>query len=282
MRTYIGQTRSHKLIAELDELGFGECVNRGEYTPRRTAGGWFLDNGAYADFKQGREFDADEYRAMFARVADAPAPDFIVAPDVVAGGTESLELSLAWLDECRALALATWGEAVPVYCVIQDGMSAEDVDAALWCFDGLFVGGTTDWKFAAAPGIIARANGGGSYVDSCPPPALPKPVHIGRVGSGRRYVYARTLGADSVDSCVPLRERRKLELAVDGTAKPLPEAAVQFPAGVKMAAEATDGFARRAYLRGELDEDVGAMLRAVGDLAGAVHDARFTAVSNSG
>lgn len=266
MRMYIGQTRSHSLVAELAAAGFGECVQPDEWLPRRAAQGWFLDNAAFKDWKAGRPFDGARFRRAFERLAAAPAPDFIVVPDIVAGGSASLDLSTAWWLEVGELARSTWGEDVPLYVAVQDGMSADDILGAIGLVaggrGGIFIGGTTDWKLAAAPGIILEAHRAGV------------PVHIGRIGSGKRIVWARAIGADSVDSCVPLRERRKREIAEEATGLELEDAAAVYPAGVKMAQASAAGYVRRAFLRGELDEDVAAIMRRAEELRADVHMAR--------
>jgi hypothetical protein len=263
---YIGQTRSHALVAKLAAAGFGECVQRDEWTPRRAAQGWFLDNGAYKDFKAGRSFDADVFRRAFERLASAPAPDFIVVPDIVAGGSASLELSTAWWLEVGELARSAWGVDVPRYVAVQDGMSRDDILGAIGLVaggrGGIFIGGTTDWKLAAAPGIILEAHRAGV------------PVHIGRIGSGKRLVWARAIGADSVDSTIPLREERKREIAEEATGLELSDAAAVYPAGVKMAQASAAGYVRRAFLRGELDEDVAGIMRRAEELHADVHMAR--------
>lgn len=237
MRYYVGQARGAKTIAALEAAGFGECVNRGDYEPRRHP--WFLDNGAFRDFKAGRPFDGDAFRAMFERTAAAPAPDFVVAPDVVEGGRASLDFSLEWVWELRELNAATWpGDEVPIYCAVQDGMSAADVHEAIEWFDGIFVGGSTDWKLAATPGIVRECNLAGDV-----------PVHVGRLGSGRRITYGRIVGAASADSCIPLREQRKLELAIEANDPDLVAAALAFPVGLDMAETSVVSMIARYMLR---------------------------------
>src|SRR5579859_7540987 len=87
---YVGQTRSAELIRRLDELGYGECTTRGQLPPRRLP--WIYDTGAYSDFTQDRTFNELRFeRDMRAiRLWKLPPPDFIVAPDLVARGLESL------------------------------------------------------------------------------------------------------------------------------------------------------------------------------------------------
>lgn len=113
MRVYVGQTRSKALIAELSRKGIGECTARGEFPPRRTP--WFYDNGAFGDWKAGRPFDRAAFEADMAEIARGDMkPDFIVVPDIVAGGEPSLVESLSWLERLSGLA--------PRYLAIQDGM----------------------------------------------------------------------------------------------------------------------------------------------------------------
>src|SRR5215471_11291594 len=118
MKVYIGQTRSRSLIKRLNHLGFGEMTSRGELFPRRKP--WAYDNGAFRDWQARRPFHAGIFRDDMHRIADSGIlPDFIVCPDIVAGGLESLSFSLAWLDEIREIA--------PVYLAVQDGMVPADV-----------------------------------------------------------------------------------------------------------------------------------------------------------
>src|SRR5687767_1256470 len=98
MRIYLGQTRSRKLIAELAALGFGECVSRVDCLPPRRLP-WFLDNGAFSDWLSGRAFDDEAFLSKFcSEHVDACPPDFVVCPDRVATGLESLAFSLQWRD----------------------------------------------------------------------------------------------------------------------------------------------------------------------------------------
>ena len=189
MRVYIGQTRSRSLIAELTELGFGEITQRREVPPRRLP--WALDNGAFGDWTAKRPFDETEYRRALEAAALVPTePDFVVVPDRVAAGLESLSMSLAWVDECRALGRP--------YLVVQDGMTSPDVDVVIDQFDGLFVGGSLEWKIKTGAHWVREAHRHG------------KRCHIGRVGTPRRVAWARRIGADSIDSCLPLWSREKM------------------------------------------------------------------------
>lgn len=98
-----------------------------------------IDNGAWTAHQQGKPFN----EAAFLRVVEklGSNADWIALPDIVAGGTRSLDFSLSWLDRlkgaCRLLLLP-----------VQDGMEAHQVGELTSPSLGLFVGGTTDWKLA--------------------------------------------------------------------------------------------------------------------------------------
>jgi hypothetical protein len=163
----------------LTQYGFGEMTVREEVPPRRTP--WAFDNGAFKDWKAGKPFQHDKYvRAL----NKAPhTMDFVAAPDIVEGGLHSLEFSLSWVDRLRGL---------PLYLVVQDGMTWADVVPHLHHFKGLFVGGTLPWKLETASTWIQGAHSVGLL------------CHVGRVGTGQRVRLMRKLGADSIDSALPL------------------------------------------------------------------------------
>jgi hypothetical protein len=199
MRVYTGQTRSRRTIAVCERLGLGECVNRGELPPRRASSGWFLDCGAFVDFKAGRAFDGVRWDRDLRWIAyrleagKVQAPDFIVMPDIVGGGAASLARSVEQLTYVPP--------ELPVrYLVVQEGMTAAQVAEVLPEFGGIFIGGAAmSWKLETAPMWIALAHQHGL------------PCHIGRIGTLARLELARSLGADSVDSCQPLWSLDRLE-----------------------------------------------------------------------
>lgn len=204
MKAYVGQTRSSKLIAQLEQLGIGECTVRGELAPRRTSAGWFYDNGAFGDFSAQRPFDAVQFTRDQWAITNGgrgakrfPAPDFIVLPDRVGGGTVSLSISLEWKSD-RSI---TWG--APLYLAVQDGMKLELVAAALDRegdgIGGIFVGGTLDWKLLTAELWVQFAHARGLR------------CHVGRVGTANRVKWAQGIGVDSIDSTQPLWSRGHLE-----------------------------------------------------------------------
>jgi hypothetical protein len=194
VKMYVGQTRSRALIAELSALGWGEMTQPDEWPPRRQP--WALDNGAFKAWRGGEPFDGAAFLDVVRRSHGAP-PDFVVCPDIVAGGAASLALSLGW-----ARILAPF--RLPLALVVQDGMGEPEVLAALGAhpFVALFVGGSMSWKLRTGAAWVALAHAAGI---AC---------HVGRVGTGRRIAWARRIGADSVDSCLPLWSADNLARAV--------------------------------------------------------------------
>jgi len=198
MKLYVGQTRDGSLIKQLQELGVGECTNRGELPPRRTP--WFLDNGAFTDWKSEKSFNANRwirdtrhimYRLESGEWSRDRGPDFTVVPDLVGGGKDSLDFSmehLFWLEEFD----------VPHYLAVQDGMTTDMVLKVIDNFGGVFVGGTLEWKLETMHEWVDLAHFKGMK------------CHVGRIGTIPRMVMARECGVDSIDSCQPLWTRDRL------------------------------------------------------------------------
>lgn len=202
---YVGQTRAAKLSAQLTELGFGEMTVRGEFPPRRFP--WVFDNGAFKDWGGPHvrgQFKTAAYEKALEKLAlsSVPRPDFVVVPDIVAAGLESLRFSDSWLPRLEWLEL-------PLYLVVQDGMTEADVSASLDAYAGIFVGGTPEWKELTSPSWVQFAHLHG------------KPCHIGRMGTRPKVRAARRWGADSIDSCTPLWSKENLARFVAGFSDPI-------------------------------------------------------------
>lgn len=201
---YTGETRAKKLRERLRARGVGLVVQRGRVTKAAIEEWpcWCYDNLAFGDWTAGRAFDDDAFmrdvRAML-ELPEEHRPDFAVLPDQVAAGSVSLAMSLAWLARLGRLPIR-WALAV------QDGMTP---DVVPWGapFEVIFVGGSTRWKLETAGAWVEAAH------------AHAHRVHVGRVGSARRVRWARSIGADSFDSALPLwgeRNLRPFEAARDG------------------------------------------------------------------
>ncbi len=148
-----------------------------------------FDNGAWSAYCQGKPWDEQAFCAALRKVGSTA--DFTVAPDIVAGGLESLDLSLRWLprllDQTRRVLIA-----------VQDGMSASDVEPFLSDRVGIFVGGSTEWKLSSLPQWSRLSLRCGSY------------LHVGRVNSARRIRLCAMHSVHSIDGTSASRFAKSL------------------------------------------------------------------------
>jgi hypothetical protein len=188
---------SEALRTRLVEQGCGQMIARGRIDRIRSGIPWAYDNGAYTDWAKGRAFDGLAFLDDLETICDAdPAPDFVVLPDRVASG-DSLAFSLAWLRTTWATGLDCW----PLYLAVQDGMTAADIPWDM--VDGIFIGGSLDWKVATAATWRHESAAHGL------------PCHYARCGTKRRVAHAAALGMDSIDSALPLWSRGNLRVFLD-------------------------------------------------------------------
>jgi hypothetical protein len=155
------------------ELGYIDTPAQGNKRPHGVT--FCLDNGAFSD-----RFDEDKWwRFLTTNAHAADTCAFAVAPDVVGDAQATLDRSTPWLPKIRAL-------GYPAAFVAQDGL--EELTIPWDDFDCLFIGGTDDFKLGPhARTIAAEAKQRGKW------------VHMGRVNSQRRFMYATAIGCDSVD-----------------------------------------------------------------------------------
>lgn len=143
-----------------------------------------LDNGAFSCWQKGYPFMERFFMSTLETCYRLSIPlEFIVCPDLVAKGMESLRFSIRWATErlcgCPCLALA-----------VQDGMTPNLVHKSTSDihFKYIFVGGTLEWKWDTAKEWVAFAHDNGLK------------CHIGRVGNRYKIDYCKYIGADSIDS----------------------------------------------------------------------------------
>lgn len=139
---------------------------------------YIVDNGAFAAFKNGDEWDPEEFEEMLGWVTDHQRdPDFVVVPDVVGDADATYKRG------------AEWAGRIPftTYQPVQDGMDyATAIDFALDTESaGLFIGGSREWKRRTARDWIAKAHTAGLR------------AHLARPWDLKA---AEQLGADSVDT----------------------------------------------------------------------------------
>jgi hypothetical protein len=140
-----------------------------------------IDNGAWSAFQQGTEFDGDKFCQLVEKYG--AAADFVVVPDIVAGGMESLQFSLGWLSKGPLKHL------VNLLLPVQDGMDVSAVGKVLrrYPYIGLFLGGSTEWK-------LRTMYGWGMVAAS-----LARYYHVGRVNTVRRIRLCAEAGVASFD-----------------------------------------------------------------------------------
>jgi hypothetical protein len=163
---------------------------------------WAYDNGAFVDWRASKPFASEAFLADLRELQEAGSqPDFVVLPDRVAEGVHSLRLSLGWLDRLRELQLCSW----PLYLAVQDGMSRGDIP---WGeVDGIFVGGTVEWKTATVDGWTRAAH------------QHSVPCHYARCGTRRKVLHAKSIGCDSLDSSLPLWSADNARVFLDALAQ---------------------------------------------------------------
>lgn len=136
-----------------------------------------IDNGAWTAYRTRRPFDAGRFEGCVAELGTGA--DWIVVPDIVCGGLESLAFSESWLPRLPATA--------QLLLPVQDGMTPADVRSMVGGRVGIFVGGEDAFKESTAHvwGNLARER-------DCY-------LHVGRVNSMRRIRICAMAGAHSFD-----------------------------------------------------------------------------------
>lgn len=173
---YASRTGTKRNLAALRGAGWRLLVSaRGVHDAHGFP--YAIDNGAWTAHQRGEAFDVEAFERVLEKLGEGA--DWIVVPDIVAGGLESLRFSESWLarlDRYDRLLLA-----------VQDGMSVADVRPFLDERIGIFVGGSTGWKLRTLRtwGRLARERG--AY------------LHVGRVNTKNRIRRCQEAGADSFD-----------------------------------------------------------------------------------
>lgn len=181
MICYASRTGTRRNLDALRSHGWGLLVSRAGVW--RTEGFARIcgDNGAWSDFRAGRNFDEDAYERFLDWLGVQPvAPDWLVLPDIVAGGLKSLALSMRYINRCRSVAPL-------VLIAVQDGMTFADLAPVVGPQVGIFLGGSTEWKLS---NMLA-------WGEFCRERALH--YHVARVNSVKRMFLAIAADADSID-----------------------------------------------------------------------------------
>lgn len=175
---YASNTGTRRNLSALRAAGWRLLLTP-ENQSRRDGFQFGIDNGAWTAHQQKTPFDSPAFEKLVEKYG--PLADFVIVPDIVAGGMRSLEFSLSWLPKLRGLRR--------LLLPIQDGMEPPCVMDALreWSTLGLFLGGSTEFKVRTVYqwGMLACA--------------ARRYYHVGRVNTARRIRLCAEAGADSFD-----------------------------------------------------------------------------------
>lgn len=193
MEVFVPDAGNKDRREQCEQLGIGLL-----YSPHRPllpqSKNYIIDNGAYPAYLKGERLNTQSYFSFLSKVMNGAyhPPYFVVIPDIVRGGMDSWKFSLEHIGKIP--------EQFKKYFVVQDGMYADPVEWILPNIDGLFIGGSTSWKWRTAKQWIDMAHDHG------------KKCHIGRVGTQKNYLKACSLGADSVDGSTLMRHNRLIDI----------------------------------------------------------------------
>lgn len=178
-----------------------------------------LDNGAFGAWTKKVKWDAEAFIALLDKAKAARIkPLWVAVPDVVSDAAATKAMWQEWAPLIRV------HYRFPLAFVVQDGMVRQDVPTDA---DIVFVGGSTEWKWASLPAWTAWF----------------RRVHVGRVNTLRRLLHCEERGVESVDGTGWFRgdvqQSRELVQYVTRNVKrqltlfqPTPELeAVEIPAG---------------------------------------------------
>jgi len=157
-----------------------------------------LDNGAWSAYQKGEPFN----ESAFIKAVEQLGQDaqFIVVPDIVCGGLDSLAYSLSWLPKLQGFKR--------LLIAVQDGMRACDVRHLVSSSVGIFVGGSSEWKEQSLRIWGQLASETGCY------------LHVGRVNTRRRIRLCQDAGADSFDGTSASRFAKTIPL-IDNSVRQL-------------------------------------------------------------
>lgn len=173
---YLGNKSSGAIAESMSSGALGMMCTPAEGKTPASAAIWAADNGCF-----GRGYPGDDkYLAWLRRHAiHADRCLFATAPDVMGDAAATLVRSAPFFPLIREL-------GYPAALVAQDGL--QELDVPWDTFDVLFIGGTTGFKLSHhAERLVAEAKRRGKW------------VHVGRVNSRRRLLWASGIGTDSVD-----------------------------------------------------------------------------------
>jgi hypothetical protein len=186
MKLYASWTGTKKNLRALRNNGWSllmspdtlfRCKNKtAPLWPDGTAAPYVLDNGAWGCHQREEPFNETAFLWAYDRIA--ANAEWVVAPDIVGGGLDSLSLTKTWLPKL---------DHKKVLIAVQDGMTSEHVDPLMDLNRGIFLGGTTEYKMSSMMDWGKYCAAKNIY------------FHVARVNTIKRFRACQAAGADSID-----------------------------------------------------------------------------------
>lgn len=177
-------TGTKALIKKCNELNVGlMMVNRFQNVNKWPY--FAIDNGCYSAFAQGIKWNPGPFITLLSKCKNENLkPDFIVIPDIVEGGKDSLRLSERWGFFLKE------EYDYPLFLAVQDGITIEDVlkSPLFKIINGIFIGGSIKWKMN---NLRYWSNFSKKYNLK---------THAGRIGPYNSILKCHFVDIDSIDS----------------------------------------------------------------------------------
>jgi hypothetical protein len=187
MIAYASRTGTKRNLEALRRAGWRLMVSA-KGVLRHEGFRYALDNGAWHAFTNKLPFDEASFLAAVDKLGKNA--DFVVLPDIVAGGERSLAFSMSWAHRLD--------RSCPQLLAVQDGMTADMIAPLVGPARGIFVGGTDKFKETSLPVWSRLAHERKAY------------LHVGRVNTKRRIFLCEAAGAHSFDGSGPSRYASEL------------------------------------------------------------------------
>lgn len=182
MRLYLAT--NHYMTNNLAKLypgRIGYCLQPQTWTNKVEGMPYFIDNGAYSDFRQGRAFRKNAFLNLLHKANDCKRkPEFVVVPDRFGDASTTRCLWDVWSQNIRSIN-ADFKLAYVVQPTSDGGFP--DISTIPSDADLIFTGGDKPWKFQA---VLAYKASGLS-------------IHVGGISASRLY-WCHLQGASSGDS----------------------------------------------------------------------------------
>lgn len=178
IQPYASRTGTRVNLEAMSRNGFGLLVSATGVHRTEGFDNHVLDNGAWSAWNSGTPWDRSKFETLCKKFG--ATAQWVVVPDVVADRAATLTKAQEWLP-----LLANVGKMRLL--AAQDGMVPDDIRAWLSHDVGIFVGGTTEWKWSHLHqwGDLAAERG-------CR-------LHVGRVNTRKAIRKCRDVGAHSFD-----------------------------------------------------------------------------------